>query len=310
MTTRDILYARYELRNLKVNEQFLFDFGLTTVHHDVGLLRMRAAESGPWVYEAQKGEVDRFLGMGFLVESRARLDYLATLHGSSPVRPLSGSEQGSMVRMRMPDGFEVDAVFGIDMPAALGVRKPFAFNTGHQKLRINASVRQRVGIVPALRLGHVVLHVRNHGESVAWLCDRLGLMPSDHFGPPTNDVRDAKGTFLRVDHGEDAVDHHCLLVLESSHIGCHHISFELQDLDHLMAAHEYLLGKGWKLDCGVGRHLLGSQIYDYWLDPAGFRIEHYTDGDAVNHEHKPTVYSGTADETTQWGMAPSKEFFL
>jgi catechol-2,3-dioxygenase len=105
------------------------------------------------------------------------------------------------------------------------------------------------------------------------------------------------------------VDHHCLLVLQAEHVGVHHISFEMQDLDHVMAAHDHLLARGWQLDCGVGRHLLGSQIYDYWRDPAGFRVEHYTDGDVVNHEHQPTVFSGTADETTQWGMPPSKEFF-
>ena len=162
---------------------------------------------------------------------------------------------------------------------------------------------------PALRMGHAVLHVSDHGAAVAWLRERLGLIPSDHFGPPTGDVRDAKGTFLRVDRGSALVDHHCLLVLEADHLGCHHISFEMQDLDHVMAAHDHLVARGWRLDCGVGRHLLGSQIYDYWRDPAGFRVEHYTDGDVVNHEHRPTVFSGTADETTQWGMAPSKEFF-
>lgn len=306
--TKDILYARYELCNLDEAERFMQDFGLTTVQRTPQLLRMRAAGAAPWVYEACQGAKNQFLGLGFLVDSMTTLEHLASLQGSSPVQQLDGAK-GSRVRMCMPDGFEIDAIFGLDMPAAFGVRQPFPFNSGHLKQRFNASVRQRAEPAPALRLGHAVLHVSDHWESVNWLRERLGLVPSDHFGPPTGDVRDASGTFLRVDHGEKTVDHHCLLVLESEHQGCHHISFEMQDLDHVMAAHDYLTGRGWQLDCGVGRHLLGSQIYDYWRDPAGFRVEHYTDGDAVNHDHKATVFSGSAEDTTQWGMAPSKEFF-
>ncbi|KAH7201334.1 putative oxidoreductase [Fusarium oxysporum] len=38
---------------------------------------------------------------------------------------------------------------------------------------------------------------------------------------------------------------------------------------------------------GVGRHILGPQIFDYCRDPSEFIIEHYTDGDLVN------VHTGT-----------------
>jgi hypothetical protein len=112
-----------------------------------------------------------------------------------------------------------------------------------------------------------------------------------------------------VDRGPQLVDHHCLLVLQSDSVGVHHCSFEVQDLDHLMASHDYLLARGYELDCGVGRHMLGSQIFDYWRDPFGFRVEHYTDGDVVNDEHQPSVFCGTAEQTTQWGARPPREFF-
>lgn len=304
----DILYARYQLRDLEPAERFLTDFGLITVQHDSEMLRMRAA-ARHWVYEAVRGDEDRFLGLGFAVDSDAALERLSSLPGSSPVQPLQGVGDGRFVRMRMADGFEIDAVRAAGLPPSLGIRQPFAFNNGQSKARTNASVRQRAEPAPALRMGHAVLHVSDHDAAVAWVRERLGLIPSDHFGPPTGDVRDAKGTFLRIDRGTALVDHHCLLILESEHLGCHHISFEMQDLDHVMAAHDYLASRGWRLDCGVGRHLLGSQIYDYWRDPAGFRVEHYTDGDVVNDQHRPSIFSGTADQTTQWGMAPSKEFF-
>jgi hypothetical protein len=80
-------------------------------------------------------------------------------------------------------------------------------------------------------------------------------------------------------------------------------------MDAVMGAHDYLVRKGYRLECGVGRHLIGSQIFDYWRDPFGNRVEHYTDGDSVNHAFEPQHYAVPADKTTQWGMDPPPEFF-
>ncbi len=46
-----------------------------------------------------------------------------------------------------------------------------------------------------------------------------------------------------------------------------------------MAGHEHLKLAGYQQDWGVGRHVLGSQVFDYWRDPWGYRVEHWTDGD-------------------------------
>lgn len=35
---------------------------------------------------------------------------------------------------------------------------------------------------------------------------------------------------------------------------------------------------------GIGRHVLGSQIFDYWFDASGNILEHYSDGDLVNED--------------------------
>ena len=41
---------------------------------------------------------------------------------------------------------------------------------------------------------------------------------------------------------------------------------------------------------GIGRHLLGSQLFDYWFDPDGFEYEHYADGDVFTADFE-TYYS-------------------
>lgn len=313
MTTNhaiDALYVRYQVRDLAVMESFLRDFGMVpAVASDGRTLFMRGTGEAPFVYEAVRGDDNRFLGAGFGVADGATLERLAALPGSGPVEPATGVPGGGLrVRMRMPDGFEIDAVHGAVPAAPLPVRDAIPLNTAQAKPRVNTAVRIARQASPVKRLGHFVLHVSDHQASVAWLQQRFGLIASDYLAIPDAPAQPI-GTFLRVDHGEALVDHHCMLVLGTDRPGVHHCSFEVSDLDAVMSAHDFLLERGYTLDCGVGRHLLGSQIFDYWRDPFGFRIEHYTDGDVVNGTHVPTIFAGTADQTTQWGAKPPADFF-
>jgi hypothetical protein len=44
----------------------------------------------------------------------------------------------------------------------------------------------------------------------------------------------------------------------------HHTSFEVNDFDSQTIGHDWLRSKKWTNCWGVGRHILGSQIFDYW----------------------------------------------
>jgi len=55
--------------------------------------------------------------------------------------------------------------------------------------------------------------------------------------------------------------------------------YEIANFDTQLIWYEGLARKGWKGVWGVGRRILGSQIFDYWADSSGFKIEHYADGD-------------------------------
>lgn len=108
------------------------------------------------------------------------------------------------------------------------------------------------------------------------------------------------GSFLHLDRGDEVVDHHCLLFFEGPKFHVHHSSYEVHDFDIQSLGHQWLKDKGYNQLWGVGRHILGSQIFDYWYisalvsfpnlvvlmfnrwDPSGFMMEHYADGDLVN----------------------------
>lgn len=81
-------------------------------------------------------------------------------------------------------------------------------------------------------------------------------------------VHDSTGrditTFLHLDRGSEMVDHHCFFFFEGPRSHVHHSSFETHDFDTQVLGHDWLRSKGYENCWGVGRHIMGSQIFDYW----------------------------------------------
>lgn len=304
----EIAQVTYAAPDLSLMQQFMTDFGLVCVEKTDEVLYMRGSGEQHHIHVTHKAEKQCFIGASIEVSSLEDLEALAKLEGSSAVNESTEPGGGFEVTMYMPDGFEIKAIWGRKKHDDVTERKAFDFNHAHAKPRCNESIRVKCKPAQAIKLGHIVLHVSNHDESVRWLEERFDLLHSDYFAPP-GEEGPIVGTFLRFNHENKQVDHHAILILQSDWVGVHHCSFEVIDLDAVMTSHDYLLSKGYQLDCGVGRHMLGSQIFDYWKDPFGFRVEHYTDGDMLDQHAEPTVFNGTATETTQWGMAPTLEFF-
>lgn len=98
----------------------------------------------------------------------------------------------------------------------------------------------------------------------------------------------------------------------------HHSSFETHDFDAQVLGHDWLRQHGYTNCWGVGRHVMGSQIFDYWyassvariwpkltraprFDPSGFILEHYVDGDLLDM-NEPTHHTKAApDNLHVWG---------
>ena len=306
----EIAQVSFEAPDLVVMEDFLTDFGLSLAARTPDAVYMRGTGSQCHLHATHRGERARFVGASLEVCRRDDLDELAALPGSSPVEACDEPGGGWRVRMTMPDGFELRGVWGRDRAPDLPPRLVPPTNTAEAKPRINRSVRVVPGPSPVMRLGHFVLKVTDHDASVAWLQRRFGLLVSDRLVRSTGPGRLTCGTFLRFDRGSVPVDHHCILILQAdAGPAAHHCAFEVPDLDALMCGHDHLRSRGWAPDCGVGRHLVGSQIFDYWHDPCGFRVERYTDGDVLDATVLPADYDNALTNTTQWGMEPPRSFF-
>jgi hypothetical protein len=82
----------------------------------------------------------------------------------------------------------------------------------------------------------------------------------------------------------------------------------VRDLDVLAAGGEYLREQGRYRSWGIGRHIQGSQLFDYWRDPDGFMVEHFTDGDRFDNSVASGWAPMTASGLAQWGPPPTADF--
>lgn len=147
----------------------------------------------------------------------------------------------------------------------------------------------------AMRLGHVVIGCQNFRESEKWWKKHFGLVTSDEIHA-VGDPAAVIGAFMRFDRGEDYTDHHSIFLIGNDGSGpigngrgrqFFHAAFEVANLDDLFAGNTHLKqkrdeGAPYHHARGIGRHINGSQVYDYWHDPFGHQLEHWTDGDQFN----------------------------
>lgn len=299
----DVAYVRFRAPDLDPMRRFLLDFGMLDVSDHADRVVMRGYGTDPFVHLTERGEAG-FAGFGIELRSLDELAVLAAHEGVAIV-PLEAPGGGSVARLTDPDGFVVEAVAGRTAAASIPLAAPVPWNHGGAYPR-QSQVR-RVPDAPShvQRLGHVVLNVSDFRISEAWYKQRFGFITSDEIQPePGHGV----GAFLRADRGDVPCDHHSLFLLHTpAAAGFIHSAFEVADLDDLMAGHDHLAANGYRHRWGIGRHQLGSQVFDYWHDPIGNEIEHWTDGDQFVAADGSRISSMDELTRVQWGMAmPAK----
>tara|TARA_R110002110_G_scaffold205066_7_gene416971 strand:+ start:95842 stop:96984 length:1143 start_codon:yes stop_codon:yes gene_type:complete len=282
----DTAYIIFEVADLAIQKAFLLDFGLVEAQHSGESLFMRGYGPEPYIYEARQGNKSGFKGAGFSVESEQVLREVARQTGNN-VQQIEGPGGGLRVRLTDPDGFIVDLVNGRQQVEPLDTRREtLAFNLPQHKARINRGQRPPLQPSAVERFGHYVLMVSDFEASWKWYRRHLGLLPTDVLCAESGTPMLA---FNRVDRGATPADHHTVVLASGPAAGYMHSAFETFDQDTIGQGQQYLKLKGWKHFWGMGRHILGSQIFDYWIDPHGHEVEHYADGDVFDASH-PTQY--------------------
>ena len=221
---------------------------------------------------------------------------------------LPAPEQGGVVTLTDPNGFMIEVVARPPSPASQTSPRSFSgWNTTESIERPNLAKRIAPGSSSVLRLGHVVLVVNDVEESWRWWRDRFGLLMSDEVRAPDGALAAA---FIRCDRDKNPADHHSLnfVQIPGKAAGFHHAAFEVPSLDDLVVGHERLKERGHTHSWGIGRHILGSQVFDYWRDPWGHLIEHWTDGDFFSADAPTSVTDIPTMLGRQWGPPAPSDF--
>src|SRR5271165_7630607 len=277
--------------------KFLTDFGLLVATRQGDTVHFRGVGENPVIYSVTRAGRPALLGVGLSVPDRASLLALADAGGTT-IAPFLGPGGGEMVRLRDPDGICVEVLHGQAKAAPLPSRPPIPHNAPDRTVRVNDAQRPPLAPPEVTKLGHIVLGSPNFPRKVQWYMRMFGFIPSDVLCLP--DATPA-GAFMRLDLGATPSDHHTLFVAFGASADIDHAAFEVIDLDAVEMGQQVLKAAGYRHSWGVGRHLLGSQIFDYWRDPWGLKHEHYADGDLFDATQPSGYHKLDRAGLYQWG---------
>lgn len=282
-------FVIYEHADFEKARQFLHNFGLSEVEHKNGNeneIFFKGYGPDPFVYIARRSTTGKstFGGAAYLVESQQELEKATKIAGASQITPLDAPGGGEMVTLKDPSGHPVHLIFGQESkPVEEMNLQELVINFEDSKPRKGKFQRFKPGPAPVHKFGHygVTYPEGTYQTMFDWYSKHLALTPSDIV------YKDGKPmtAFFHIDRDEDYTDHHAFFFKPTKpglqpHVA--HAAFEVHDFDIQQLGHDHLAKQGYELCWGVGRHVLGSQVFDYWFDTSGFMVEHYADGDLVN----------------------------
>ncbi|MCX4615440.1 MULTISPECIES: VOC family protein [Streptomyces] len=303
----DLAWLEFEKPDLDRAEVFARDFGFAVAARTEGELWLRGTFAGSPCMVIRRGRASRFIGPAFRAAERADLDRLARATGST-VRDIGVPGGGQSVALLDPSGLPVRVVHCAEQLPALPEQEPLILNFGTDHRRTNATQRPPREPSRIQRLGHVVLETRVFARTLDWYLDTLGMIVSDFLFLDGQRGRGPTMTFIRCDRGSVAVDHHTLALHLGPGTGYVHSAYQVTDLDAIAVGGEYLAERGYKRSWGIGRHIQGSQLFDYWRDPDHFMLEHFADGDLFSCDLEPGWAPMSASGLAQWGPPVTRDF--
>lgn len=169
-----------------------------------------------------------------------------------------------------------------------------------RRLMQRAEVVTETHARPPRRLGHVVLGSPDPLGTAKFFMEGIGFRMSDLVAGML--------TFMRC-----STDHHNMLVMPSPVPYLNHYAFEHDDVDSVGdAAMRYLADNEDRHIVGLGRHVVGSNVYWYMSDPCGTMFEFFCDMDCIPDDDAwvPGTDWGL-DRFSAWGpKEPPPEFIV
>jgi catechol 2,3-dioxygenase-like lactoylglutathione lyase family enzyme len=303
----DVAWLEFEKPDLARAEAFSQAFGFSTALRTTDELWLRGTDSGSPCVLIRRGPRPRFVAAAYTAQDHSDVLRLAEATGSR-VRALPESLGGVAVDLVDPSGVTVRVVAGRHQLEPLPAQTQHQLNFGHELQRVNTTQRPPCEPTRVQRLGHVVMQTTKYREALDWYLDHLGMIVSDFLYYPGRRDRGPVMSFIRCDRGQTPADHHTLAMALGPSNRYVHSAYQVSDIDAMGAGARYLAELGYHRSWGIGRHIQGSQLFDYWRDPDDVMVEHFSDGDVFDSTLEPGWAPFTASGLSQWGPPITKDF--
>lgn len=146
-------------------------------------------------------------------------------------------------------------------------------NDPDRRDRVDVAAWQELGAGrPPLRLGHLLMFTQDWEKSEEFYCNVLGLRVTDRAA--------GKVSFMAA--GSGIIDHHCFGLINSTHRGFQHASFQVGGFDDIGLGTWRMMEAGFRESHGPGRHAIASNLFQYIRDPWGSWVEYYADMDKIS----------------------------
>jgi catechol 2,3-dioxygenase-like lactoylglutathione lyase family enzyme len=303
----DVAWLEFEKPDLARAEAFSSAFGFDTAMRTADELYLRGTDSGAPCVLIRRGPHSKFIGAAYTAQDQSDVLRLAEATATR-IRALPESLGGVAVDLADPSGLTVRVVADTHQLEAMPAQTMQQLNFGHELVRVNATARPPRVPTRVQRLGHVVMQTTKYRQALNWYLDHLGMIVSDFMYYPEHRDRGPVMSFIRCDRGQTPADHHTLAMALGPSNKYVHSAYQVCDIDAMGAGARYLSELGYHHSWGIGRHIQGSQIFDYWRDPDGFMVEHFSDGDVFDSTLEPGWAPFSASGLSQWGPPITKDF--
>jgi len=214
-------------------------------------------------------------------------DHLCTL-GLSPVTPPFGQIRAGL-------WFQDPWGTWINLTPVETVRQASAYSESTQETRTSPRLNRHLwrelnrDIHPN-RLGHLLMFTPDWEKAQAFFMQALGLMTADR----------AAGKVAFMTAGRGVRDHHCFGLINSTHRGFQHSSFQVNSIDDIGFGALQMHKAGYTEGFGVGRHALASNLFFYIRDPWGSWVEYYADMDRIDDDWQAQDWQDLPYIWPQW----------
>ena len=286
----------FTVPDLAAAQKFYATFGLDARVHGNRLDLYTFGHSHCWasVYQAGERKQLQYVSYGIFAEDEA--EFRARISQLGIGIPAHALGDGQGLWLRDPDGIATQLVVApkVSPSSKTSLSARTSVPAGHGA----APSRSKAPVVRPRYLSHILRFTPDVKRMIDFCRDVLGLRLSDHSGEII--------AFIHTPHGSD---HHLVAFAKSHAPGLHHSSWDVGSIDEVGAGAEQMRNAGWGRGWGVGRHVLGSNYFNYVEDPWGSFCEYSCDIDFVPADLDwPAADHPPADSLYVWGPPVPADF--